>query len=90
MLNLMFLEGRPLAEIPEKLGRDLPDALVANWCLWIPAMLVNFRFVPIKFQVLYSNMVGFVWQTYLSWKTQDAGGHGDKGSDVEMVAESRI
>jgi len=71
MMNLMMLEGRPYTEALPKLEKDLPGAMVTNWCLWCPAMLVNFRFVPLKYQVLYSNMVGFVWNTYLSWKTQE-------------------
>lgn len=78
-----MLEGREAPEVIAKLKEDLPDALVTNWCLWIPAMLINFRFVPGKWQVLYSNMIGFVWNVYLSWKTQDA-------STFEAVVESRM
>lgn len=100
MMNLMMLEGRPYAEAFPKLQKDLPGALVTNWCLWVPAMLVNFRFVPLKYQVLYSNMVGFVWNTYLSWKTQEEGegDEGEGGRDAidapikakEIVAESHM
>jgi hypothetical protein len=43
----------------------------------VPAMLLNFKFVPSQWQVLYSNCVGFVWNVYLSWKTQE-GGKGDE------------
>lgn len=97
MINLMMLEGRPYNEALLKLQKDLPGAMVTNWCLWCPAMLVNFRFVPLKYQVLYSNMVGFVWNTYLSWKTQEGeGGAGehDDGDDTitakEIVAEAHM
>eukprot|EP00568_Trieres_chinensis_P001183 CAMPEP_0183309458 /NCGR_PEP_ID=MMETSP0160_2-20130417/25355_1 /TAXON_ID=2839 ORGANISM="Odontella Sinensis, Strain Grunow 1884" /NCGR_SAMPLE_ID=MMETSP0160_2 /ASSEMBLY_ACC=CAM_ASM_000250 /LENGTH=259 /DNA_ID=CAMNT_0025473487 /DNA_START=47 /DNA_END=826 /DNA_ORIENTATION=- len=87
MTNLMLLEGRPFAEVPGKIERDLPGALVTNWFLWIPAQMVNFGFVPLKYQVLFSNMTGFIWNTYLSWKTQDS----DSGkAEVETVAESRM
>merc|ERR1711957_9449 len=71
MLNLMILEGRPLSEILEKLKNDMPETLLANWALWIPAMFLNFRFIPIKWQVLFSNFVGFVWNIYLSWKVHE-------------------
>ena len=93
MMNLMMLEGRPYAEAFPKLQKDLPGALVTNWCLWVPAMLVNFRFVPLKYQVLYSNMVGFVWNTYLSWKTQEDGEEGEGDASIkakEIVAESHM
>lgn len=76
MTSLMLLEEGPdlimndvkRKEMSEVLCRDLPDVLVTNWGIWTPAMLINFRFVPAKFQVLYSNMVGFIWNVYLSWK----------------------
>jgi hypothetical protein len=35
--------------------------------VWPAAMLINFRFVPLHFQVLYSNFIGFNWTIYLSW-----------------------
>ena len=73
LLNLMMLEGKSPNQVLERLRSDVPDALVTNWILWIPAMMVNFRFVPGKWQVLFSNAVGFVWNTYLSWKTQEDG-----------------
>mmetsp|Transcript_28060 Transcript_28060/g.39440 ORF Transcript_28060/g.39440 Transcript_28060/m.39440 type:complete len:257 (+) Transcript_28060:191-961(+) len=82
MFNLMVLEGRSADEMLPRLREDVPDALVANWSLWIPAMMFNFRFVPLKFQVLFSNLVGFVWNAYLSWKTHE--------STHEAVAESRM
>ena len=36
--------------------------------VWPAAMLVNFRFVPVDFQVLYINCVVLGWSAYLSWK----------------------
>lgn len=48
---------------------DYADTLVANWKLWVPAMFVNFKFVPTKYQVLYSNAVGFFWNIFLSFQS---------------------
>ena len=39
---------------------------------------INFRFVPTKYQVLYSNCVGFLWNIYLSYQSFRGSG---KGSD---------
>jgi hypothetical protein len=60
-----------IVDISNVLARDVPGIVVTNWALWVPAMLVNFRYVPMQWQVLFSNCVGFVWNTYLSWKTQE-------------------
>lgn len=40
--------------------------LMANWTLWPFAQVVNFIFVPPEFQVLFVNVIGLGWNTYLS------------------------
>eukprot|EP00554_Chaetoceros_debilis_P013916 CAMPEP_0194120658 /NCGR_PEP_ID=MMETSP0150-20130528/44210_1 /TAXON_ID=122233 /ORGANISM="Chaetoceros debilis, Strain MM31A-1" /LENGTH=86 /DNA_ID=CAMNT_0038812825 /DNA_START=509 /DNA_END=769 /DNA_ORIENTATION=+ len=77
MTSLMLLEGKSLidptsrGEIFSTLKRDGPVITVSNWTLWVPAMLINFKYVPIQWQVLYSNSVGYIWNVYLSWKLND-------------------
>jgi hypothetical protein len=34
--------------------------------MWVPTMIVTFRYVPVKFQVLVVNVVGVVWQTFVA------------------------
>ena len=51
--------------------RDSPEAIVMGWKIWVPSMGVMFAIVPNKYQVLYSNCVGFIWNAYLSWKTHE-------------------
>lgn len=70
MTSLMLLEGKPMSTIPPTLKSDAPDVVISNWTLWVPAMFVNFRFIPVQWQVLYSNCIGLLWNVYLSWKTQ--------------------
>ena len=55
----------------DRLKNDVPDAILVGWSIWIPSMAVMFAVVPGKFQVLYSNCVGFVWNAYLSWRTHE-------------------
>lgn len=65
------VEEKEKEDISSVLIRTVPDLIVSNWMLWIPAMIINFKYVPGKWQVLYSNGIGFVWNVYLSWKTQE-------------------
>jgi hypothetical protein len=53
--------------IAPKLKEVVPDIIVANWFLWIPAMTINFSMIPLKFQVLFGNVVALVWNVYLSY-----------------------
>lgn len=62
--------GTPPASIPTRLIATVPDILVANWILWVPVQALNFRFTPTKFQVLVSNCVALVWNSYLSFSTR--------------------
>lgn len=70
MTSLMVLEGKDMDIITSTLNSNVSDVVVSNWTLWVPAMFVNFRFVPMNWQVLYSNCIGLIWNIYLSWKTQ--------------------
>lgn len=65
---LWTLEGeRDGAVMGQRIISSMPSVMVANWGLWIPAQIINFRFVPTKFQVLYSNFIALIWNVYLSY-----------------------
>ena len=71
--SIMALEGHA-KDIPSKLRSDLPTILKSNWIVWIPFQFINFRFVPVRLQVLAANMVALVWNTYVSWASHNSTG----------------
>lgn len=64
---LWLLEGKSPSEVKSGLIEAAPTLITDNWKLWIPAMGFMFAFVPLKFQVVYSNFVALVWTVYLSY-----------------------
>lgn len=54
-------------EIQGKIRKDLVDTCLTNWMVWIPSMILCFKYVPPNLQVLWSNSIGFFWNIYLSW-----------------------
>ena len=58
--------------IPTRLQETLPEVIPMNWAVWGPAQLINFRFVPQTYQVLFANMVSLFWNAYLSFSTRGA------------------
>jgi hypothetical protein len=45
---LAALEGKTLDAAAGVIRRDLPDAIRANWALWVPAQFLNFRCVCVQ------------------------------------------
>jgi Mpv17 / PMP22 family len=65
---LWLLEGQGSAQtIARRLWDVTPDLIVSGWKLWIPSMAVNFSVVPLKYQVLFSNVVSLFWNVFLSY-----------------------
>jgi hypothetical protein len=65
--NLLLLGKSEL--IVAKLKDDWFHTVKANNALWVPAMIINFGFVPAQYHVLFSNVVGLFWNCYLSFMT---------------------
>jgi hypothetical protein len=61
-----------IRDLPRAVRDDVPGIVMANWALWVPAQAVNFACVPLRFQVLYSNVVALAWNAYLSHRTSRA------------------
>eukprot|EP01113_Clastostelium_recurvatum_P002551 TRINITY_DN11075_c0_g1_i1.p1 TRINITY_DN11075_c0_g1~~TRINITY_DN11075_c0_g1_i1.p1 ORF type:complete len:308 (-),score=53.55 TRINITY_DN11075_c0_g1_i1:33-956(-) len=44
---------------------------IADCIVWPPLQLVNFTFVPLRFQVLYVNLCNLFWNAFLSFMAND-------------------
>mmetsp|Transcript_30710 Transcript_30710/g.35006 ORF Transcript_30710/g.35006 Transcript_30710/m.35006 type:complete len:302 (-) Transcript_30710:193-1098(-) len=60
------LRGDPLEYQVHHAEDKYMTTMIAQWKLWIPAILINFAFCPPKLRVLYNNAVFFVWSIFLS------------------------
>jgi hypothetical protein len=84
LTSLWILEGQTSGDIFHMLKAEVPTALVANWALWVPSQIINFRFVPTKFQVLFSNFVALGWNAYLSFTAHEAEAKVERSRQVEL------
>jgi len=50
--------------LPPSLPPSLPPQ--ANYKIWPLANLINFSVVPLKFRVLFANVISVFWNMYLS------------------------
>jgi hypothetical protein len=61
-----------VAEGSARVTSHLPGVLAANWGVWGPVQLLNFRFVAQPYQILFTNVVGVAWSGALSAMAQPA------------------
>lgn len=69
---ITLLEGRPHAVAAVVQAKFWPT-LIANYAIWPLAHLVNFRFVPAEYRILYNNVVAIGWLALLSAITHSKG-----------------
>lgn len=62
------MEGQPDLIWATLQSKFIPT-LAANYAIWPLAHLINFRFVPSEYRILYNNVVCVAWLSYLSLLT---------------------
>ena len=66
-----FLQGRGLDSALATIQTRYQPSLIANWKIWTIPQILNLSLVPVKFRVLVANLVAFIWNIYLSSKSQN-------------------
>ncbi|XP_054788347.1 uncharacterized protein LOC129294183 isoform X2 [Prosopis cineraria] len=69
-----FANGKSFPQIKEDVKRDFLPALVLEGGIWPIVQVVNFRFIPVRYQLLYVNFFCLLDSCFLSWieQQQDA------------------
>jgi len=63
---MTLAEGGGKKEIKNKFQTAYLPALKANWIVWPAVQIVNFRFMPLQFQIPFVSTIGIAWTAYLS------------------------
>ena len=69
VLNGM-LKGDRSVDIKHTLKEDYWSMLKISYVVWIPAQMFNFGFLPLTYRVIFCNLVGLGWNTYLAYTSQ--------------------
>ena len=60
-----FLQGKSAKQITEEKREDYVKITIACIIGWVPFQWLNFRFVPVEFQVVAVNFAALVWNVVL-------------------------
>lgn len=64
---IVYLEKKDTSQVKLQIQNCWWNTMKSNWMVWIPAQFLNFKVVPVHYQVLFSNMVGMFWNSYMSY-----------------------
>ena len=70
-MSSKLLEGYSFDAALVDLKASFLEIYKSNLVLWPAAMAFNFGLVPPQFQVLFSNAVGLIWNSYMSFMAND-------------------
>ncbi|XP_056163749.1 uncharacterized protein LOC115690470 isoform X3 [Syzygium oleosum] len=65
-----FAAGKNVAQVKEDLKRDFLPALILEGGVWPLVQVANFRYIPVRYQLLYVNMFCLLDSAFLSWLEQ--------------------
>ena len=66
LMCMCALQGKSIEETRQKLEKDWFVLAKGAWSFWTVGHLVNFALVPHHWRVLYTNVLGVAWGTFLS------------------------
>lgn len=61
-----FVRGNSVSETKSRISKEFNRDIIENWKFWPLAQFLNFLLIPMKFQILYVNVLGVAWQSYLT------------------------
>jgi Mpv17 / PMP22 family len=70
MTILWSLEGVEPKHLPRMIREEWLTIMIFDWSVYVPVQFINFRYVPVKFQVLVINLVGVGWNCFVCWRAQ--------------------
>lgn len=65
-----FCNGKSAPQVKEDVKRDFIPALALEGGIWPILQVANFRYVPVRYQLLYVNLFCLIDSCFLSWIEQ--------------------
>ncbi|KAL2516891.1 Peroxisomal membrane 22 kDa (Mpv17/PMP22) family protein [Abeliophyllum distichum] len=65
-----FSTGKSAAQVKEDVKRDFLPALILEGGVWPIVQVANFRYIPVRYQLLYVNLFCLLDSCFLSWVEQ--------------------
>jgi hypothetical protein len=89
-LSAIFTVQGRTDQLKWKLQNHWPIIIKTSWSLWVPAQLINFRFVPVRYQLLFGNLVAVLWAMYISFAANTRGELGKKKKKKTILKETSL
>lgn len=82
----MYLSGDVAKDkIVSKMKDEQFGIVLTGWSYWIPIQMINYRFVPLNYQMNATQVLALVWHSFLSWKAHKNLKHDEEVQDRKII-----
>ncbi|GAU47673.1 hypothetical protein TSUD_380270 [Trifolium subterraneum] len=66
----LVIEGQPWANVKARVRKGYPSVQYASWTFWPVVGVINYKFMPLHFRVVFHSLVAFVWGIFLNLRAR--------------------
>lgn len=66
----LVIEGQPWVNVKARVKNGYPSVQKASWTFWPVVGLINYKFMPLHFRVVFHSLVAFVWGIFLNLRAR--------------------
>ncbi|CAA6666097.1 unnamed protein product [Spirodela intermedia] len=66
----LIIEGRPWSQVRNKVRKEYPSVQLTAWTFWPVVGWVNYRYMPLKFRVVFHSFVACCWGIFLNLRAR--------------------
>ncbi|CAJ2658340.1 unnamed protein product [Trifolium pratense] len=66
----LVIEGQPWANVKARVRKGYPSVQYASWMFWPVVGVINYKFMPLHFRVVFHSLVAFCWGIFLNLRAR--------------------
>ncbi|CAI8590638.1 unnamed protein product [Vicia faba] len=66
----LVIEGQPWVHVKASVKKGYPSVQYASWMFGSAVGLINYKFIPLHFRVVFNNLIGICWGIFMNLRAR--------------------